>query len=170
MKQKKQIIITETDSTPNITERYIDPNESNDSNESIIPLKVGSPKKLPAKLTKPKRVKVLESLSKEWNVTKAASKIGVSRQAVFQLVERDPIFKKAFQAIEQAYLDKIESVSVDMACTPTREGFNDRKLQLMSRRREVYGQQPEVQINQQFNFNDPTLMQSELSKIVPDDD
>lgn len=126
-----------------------DKKDKNSEDKYIIPLNVGNPKRYPAKLTAPKRKIVLESLSEEWNVSLAASKIGCSRQAIEQLTERDPVFQKAYERVEQAYLDRIEGISVTMACEASRDGFPDRKLQLQSRRRDIYGQKPDtaIQVN-----------------------
>ena len=136
----------------------------------IIPMNVGAPKRFPAKLTAKKRKIVLESLSKEWNVSLAASKVGCSAPAIDQLRERDPVFKAAYKRVERAYLDKIEGISVSMALDASRDGFPDRKLQLQSRRKNVYGIQPEVQTNIQINIDTSNEMKSILSRIMPDND
>ena len=135
----------------------------------IIPLNVGAPRKQPAKLTPKKRKIILESLSEEWNLSLAASKVGVTGPAIDQLVKRDPTFKEAFERVERAYLDKIEAISVSKAMDPSRDGFPDRKFQMENRRPEVYGRTPEVVIAQQINLDTNTEVKSILSKLMPDD-
>ena len=113
-------------------------NNTHEENDQIIniPINVGRPTRSPAKLTSKKRKQFLELLCRNWNITKAAHDIGVSREAITQLMQRDEIFKSAVEMIRDAYLDKIESVSLLVASQPTREGFNDRKLQLQAFRKE----------------------------------
>ena len=141
-------------------------NEQDDEIQ-VIDLQVGQPKRQPAKLTSKKRRILLEQLTKEWNVTKAALKVGVHRAQFYTLLKSDPKFNLAYKQIEQAYLDKIESVSISQSLQPSRDGFPDRKLQLQSRRSDVYGQKPTVQINQQFNYQDGEV-DSMLTSILPE--
>ena len=139
-------------------------------NEEIItvnvPMQVGKPLRKGAKLTGLKRKKILEFLAKEWNVSKAALLAGVTRHAIIDLAERDLTFKESMQRIKDYYIDNVESIGLTVATIPSREGFNDRKLMLTSHRDE-YKPKPEIQINQQFNFNEGE-MDSTLTRILPD--
>jgi hypothetical protein len=146
-------------------------NEEKDENNSSIvniPLNLGKPLRKNAKLTAPKRRIFLELLLQNWNISMSATMIGVTREAIFALKERDPHFKSAMNRVHQCYLDKLENVSLTVASQPTREGFNDRKLQLMAHRDE-YKQKPLVQLNQQFNYNEGEI-DSILTRILPDAD
>lgn len=117
------------------------------------------------KLTKRNKKIILDFLAHTWNISKAAALVNCSRQAVEKLVARDPVFKQAFEQIRELHLDNIEETSVKVSCEPSRDGYNDRRLQLEARRKEVYGRQPEVQINQQFNIKIEQSM-PELKRIL----
>lgn len=117
----------------------------------VMPINVGKPLKRSAKLTPAKRKKVLEYLAHDWNMTAAAAQVGVTRMAISHLANRDERFREALQAVHDAYLDSIESVSVSVARIPSREGFQDRKLQLQAHRKE-YAVKP-VEINQAIQIN-----------------
>lgn len=106
--------------------------------------KIGKPTRRDAKLTKRKRYQFLQHFAKDYNFTKAAHAIGVTRRAVYDLLEKDSEFKAAFDEIDNAVLDTVESASMTVAIQPSREGFNDRKLLLQSRRPEIYGNKQEI--------------------------
>ena len=54
-------------------------------------------------------------MAEKWNVTSTAVKIGVSRQRIYQILKTDENFKKAFDAVKEAWLDKSEEVILDFA-------------------------------------------------------
>jgi len=119
---------------------------NNDNNSVIIlPLNVGRAVRSKYKLTSKKRKQILEFLSKDWNMTRAAASVGVSREAVYQLINRDPKFASAYNQIKEAYTDVIEHACLSVASQPTREGFNDRKLWLQAHR-DIYGPKQEIKV------------------------
>lgn len=99
------------------------------------------------KLTRKKKIEFLTHLGKEYNISRAATKIGVHRKAIQYLINNDPQFKQAVQEVKDAYLDEAENSGFKLAIQPTREGFNDRKLLLQAHRPDVYNpvQKSEVQ-------------------------
>jgi hypothetical protein len=116
--------------------------------------------KLPLKVRKTLRTKkltlenkqiVLEYLMTDFNLSKAAAKVGVTRRAVEMMLHRDPAFKESYNLIAEYHTDNAESSLFVVASQPSREGFNDRKLLLQSRRREIYGNNPEIVIGIQVN-------------------
>jgi len=127
----------------------------NDEKEQtyVIPVDVGRAlRPTTAKLTPKKRRKFLELLTKEWNITKAATQIGTTREAIYQLLERDETFRRAFQTVKDAYLDSLEATSFIVASRPSREGFQDRKLMLQAHRRNIYGDKQQIDVNHQVTI------------------
>ena len=122
-----------------------------------------------AKLTKTRRIAFLKEFAKDYNLTRAANFIGVTRKAIYDLIERDELFSAAFNEIDNAVLDQVESALITVAKQPTREGFNDRKLLLQSKRREIYGTNPEIQVNVQVNTIQATSELANLARQIPDD-
>lgn len=122
-----------------------------DKHQLMMPVNVGRPKTLLAKFTPKKRKIVLNELQKEWNVSRAAIIAGIDRRAIYRALEQDENFKRAYDQLHDIYLDAIESVSVQTALAPGREGFQDRKLQLQAHRKE-YAVKP-VEINQAIQIN-----------------
>jgi len=118
------------------------------------------------KFTRKKKIQVLEELGKEFNISKAAANLDIHRQSLIYAINNDKVFKEAVQDIKDAWLDKCESSGLRVAIQPSREGYNDRKL-FLSAHREAYKTKPEIQINQQFNYNDGHI-DSALTRILPD--
>lgn len=140
---------------------------ANDTLLDIDSLNIGKPKRRDAKLTRRKRVKFLQEFAKDYNLTRAAHTVGVNRRSIYDLLERDEGFKEAFDEIENAVLDQVESSMIIVASQPSREGFNDRKLLLQSKRREVYGNNPEVQVNVQVNSFEAASTITNLTTKIP---
>lgn len=122
---------------------------------SLVQIDVGKSIKRPdqAKLTPAKRRKFLEVYANTGNMSKAAAAVNVSRNAIYWLKKHDDKFKKAYDYIEDIITDQLEEVSLNLASLPSREGFQDRKLQLMARRPEKYGSKTEVNVNNNVSFN-----------------
>lgn len=101
------------------------------------------------KITRPKKIKVLKSLAKDWNYSKAASAINVNRSTLMRHIENDEQFAAAVQQIKDGFIDQVENTSVRVALIPDHKGFNDRKLLLQTHRKE-YAPKPDstnVQVN-----------------------
>jgi hypothetical protein len=97
------------------------------------------------KLTIQKRRIFFKELMKDFNPSRAASVINVTRKAVDEMYERDERFKAKWDEIDQALQDQTASVNILVSQTPSREGYNDRKLFLESRH-PLYKKNPD-QIN-----------------------
>ena len=110
-----------------------------------IPVKLRHGKRV-LKLTVSKQKQFLELIHKEYNWTKAAATIGVTRKAIEYLHDRDERFREAVKIIKDSWLDRCEEAGLDVASLPTREGYNDRKLFLTAHRKE-YQQKPQFQQN-----------------------
>jgi hypothetical protein len=116
------------------------------------------------KLTRTKRRRFLEYLATDgFNITRAAAKVGVSRNTIFSAMKRDAQFKAAYDYVVDAYLDKVEETTIQVAVSPSRDGFNDRKLLLQARRPETYGQK--LQIDQRSEVK-VEISLSELDRIL----
>lgn len=131
--------------------------ENNSKTAEIAPINigvdVGRTLKRPsqAKLTPAKRKKFLEVFAKSFNVTRAAQAIGIHRTAVYQLIDSDEVFARAFQAVKDAYLDSVEETSITIALQPDARSYNDRRLMLEAHRKEIYGKNAEIAIAIQVN-------------------
>ena len=121
-----------------------------DQEKTLIKLSVGKPIRKSAKLTKQKRKIFLQEYYKTGNMATSALKVGVSRNAITYLMERDEEFSNAVKYVEDIHMDKLEEVSLNLASQPTREGFNDRKLLLMANRAK-YNPKQEITVNQTIN-------------------
>ena len=139
--------------------------------ELALNLDVGAPlKPTVAKLTRTKRKKLLQKLAEGWNLTQAASSVGVTRQAVSDLVERDEKFKLAYQAVLDAHVDLTEDVMFTIACdTSHRSVVQAGKIILEANRKEIYGRNPEVQVNVQVNTIQATSELANLARQIPED-
>ena len=116
-----------------------------------------------AKMTKQKRLEFLEEFAKDYNISKAASRIGVTRETIQRLKRNDPKFLEAFNRVKDAYLDAVESAGFAVALQPSREGFNDRKLMLQSYRPERYS--PHFTINQNVKI-DARVVKADLTDAL----
>lgn len=130
-----------------IANYYLDKDRELTENTALVELNVGKPFRKPAKLTAPKRKQFLEQYAKTGNMQKSAISIGVTRQSIYELAQRDDNFKKALEYVEDLITDSIEEVSLNLSLQPTRDGFNDRKLQLTARRPLKYNPKHELTID-----------------------
>ena len=105
------------------------------------------------KISNKKRYIFLEHYAKTGNFTQSALKTGHMRQAFHYLVKEDEVFKQAYDLINQAFLDQAEECNLTVALQPSRDGFNDRKLLLQSKRSEVYGNKVEINKNQHITID-----------------
>ena len=139
---------------------------SETSGQSFIEIDVNVGKALKPyqqKITKIKRKQFLEKYSKTGNFTQSANSIGVSRQSVYELIERDTDFSNAFKQVEDALLDAVESIRLSLALQPSRDGHQDAKMLLKAKRREIYGDKLQVQSNQTLTIN---ISMPELNRIL----
>jgi hypothetical protein len=94
------------------------------------------------KMTIAKQREFLQAVIEEWNVAKAAHKIGVSRSTIYDLIEKSEGFRKAFEEIRDSHLDDIE-------CNLINEGkgrnFTPGIFMLKQWRPERYG--PKIEID-----------------------
>ncbi len=106
-----------------------------------------------AKLTTLKRKLFFTYLVETMNKTKAAAMVGVSPQAINDLLDRDQDFKAAYQYVIDYHLDNCEESMFVVASEPSRNGFNDRKLALQSLRPSTYGNKVEINKNQHVTID-----------------
>ena len=150
--------------------------EKNEQNDDLFELTIPDPGPAlrPAhkqtRITRKKKLEILEQLGKEFNLSKAAALAGIHRKALYYAINNDPTFKDAVDDVKEAWLDQSEGSGLRVAIQPTREGYNDRKLFLTAHRPETYAKQPEIQINQQFNFGQGEEIGQILQKITPKGD
>lgn len=118
-----------------------------------VEVDVGKALKRPsqAKMTPAKRKKFLKAFADTFNVTKAAQSVNIHRTAIYQLLQGDETFARAFQAVKDAYLDSVEETSITIALQADTRSYNDRRLMLEAHRKEIYGKNPEVHIAIQVN-------------------
>ena len=114
--------------------------------EVIIPLKLKEPVNPNYKLTVPKQKKILQYLAKRWNYTKAAASVGVNRQAISHHIDNQTDFGKAILALKEAKNDDVREIIITMACSGSREGFNDRKLYAQANLPEYKPQSDQINI------------------------
>jgi len=114
------------------------------------------------KLIPSKKKKFLEYLTKQWNVTAAATSIGVTRQAIAYALENDEQFAIAYQQVKDGNLDFLEDTSFTVACQPDHKGYNDRKLLLQAHRKE-YSPKQDIGIDIHVNVN---LSGIEVSRML----
>jgi len=112
-----------------------------------------------AKLSRKKRKEFLQFLSQRFNKTLAATKVGVTIQSINDLLQRDPKFKNAYDFVLEHHLDNAEEAMFIVASSPTREGFNDRKLALTTHRRGIYGERQEINLQHNITVtnSDPEI-------------
>ena len=105
------------------------------------------------KISNTKRKLFLETYAKTGNFTKSALATGHIRESFYYLVNNDETFKIAYNAVNDALLDQVEQSNLTVAIQPLRDGFNDRKLLLQSKRPEVYGNKVEINKNQHITID-----------------
>lgn len=134
-----------------------------------IGVNVGRTLKRPsqAKLTPAKRKKFLEVFAKSFNVTRAAQAVCIHRTAIYQLIDSDETFARAFQAVKDAYLDSVEETSITIALQPDARSYNDRRLMLEAHRKEIYGKNPEVAVQVNVHNIQATGELSNLLARIP---
>jgi hypothetical protein len=79
------------------------------------------------------------------NLTQAAKTVGHSPQVVFWHLERDPEFKKAFEAVKAGLCDQLESRVYEYGQRP--QNFMDRIAYLRAYRPERWNPQSQININ-----------------------
>ena len=86
----------------------------------------------------------LDQFAKTPNIHGVATALGHSRQVIFWHLERDPEFKKAFNAIREGLTDQLESKVHEYAQRP--HGFLDRIAWLRAYRAERWNPKPEMSV------------------------
>ena len=123
-----------------------------------------------AKLTRTKRKILLQHLAQGWNLTRAATAVGVTRQAVSELINRDEKFKNAYLTVLDAHVDQTEEIMFNVACDAThRSGVRAGEIILQAHRREIYGRNPEIQVNVQVNTIQATSELANLARQIPEE-
>lgn len=135
-------------------------------NISELKLNVGFPKRSSAKLTPAKRKKFLSIYANTANKSKAALEVGVTLSAIYELMYRDERFKAAIKEIDEHFGQHIEAISVNLAVDASREGFQDRKLQLQRIYPEKYNPSSNTTVNVQVVNNNTSV--PEIRKILDD--
>lgn len=141
---------------------------SQEEKVSLIPIKLNeSPKAV--KLTRKNKLRLLELLAKSWNITRACSEIGVSRQGLYEYLalNRDLSFKKAFQQVKDSHLDDIEEFQIEQG-KKNEKNFVPGIFQLKSHRREIYGDRVEVDAKHELKIENPNLeIRALLANVIP---
>lgn len=106
---------------------------------------------LPAKLpiydhfTADKKRLFLDTFAKTPNLTGVAEALGHSRQVIFYHLERDPEFKKEFEAVKEGLVDVLEGKVYEYGQRP--QNFMDRIAYLRAFRPERWAPQPTLSLN-----------------------
>lgn len=104
------------------------------------------------KLTKARQQQFFQYLAEDFNITKAAAHVGVTRRAIEKKIASDERFRESLELVRDAFLDSAESAMFEVGRTPSREGFNDRKLALQSHRPETYAPRSDIRIDHQVTI------------------
>ena len=146
-------------------EKTMNEKQPNEDTETVynIPIKLRHSKRV-LKLTVEKQKRFLELLHQEYNWTKAAAMIGVTRKAIEYLYKRDERFKESVELVKESWMDRCEESGLQVASIPTREGYNDRKLFLAAHRIR-YQQKPEIQQNILIHAGD---QETTITQILQD--
>ncbi len=138
-------------------------NESTGENSVLIPI-VLSKNPYVKKMTIAKQKEFLGHLIAEWNVSKAAHKIGINRRSIYEFIKNNSSFKNAFEEIKESHLDDIECNLVNEGKT---RNFTPGIFLLKSHRRSVYGDKVEMDVTQQINVESTSEIKAILSRILP---
>lgn len=138
-----------------------------DEQQQFLPVQVDVAKavKKPSavRISNAKRLLFLDTYAKTGNFTKAAAATGHHRQTFYNLKKDDEKFRQALQIVDDAFLDHAEECMLTVALQPTREGFQDRRMMLMAKRPEIYGNKTEITANHNINIS---LDMPELRRIL----
>lgn len=142
---------------------------------TMIPVKLSANTAKTRRLNRKNQMKFLEYMLSDYNVTRAAAHIGVSRRAIEMKLANDANFKTALDQVKDAHLDMAEQAMFAVASVPSREGFNDRKLALQSHRPETYAPRSDIRIDHRVTINNALpelrrLLHGATPKRIPHDD
>ena len=130
------------------------------------PGKALRPQHKQTKLTRKKKLEALKYLGEEFNISRAASKLGIYRSTLIRCMNSDEQFKDAVQEIKEGYIDTVENAGFKVALQPTRNGYNDRKLLLEAHRSEVYKRDSGTTVNVAVINNNTAV--PEMRKVLDD--
>lgn len=91
----------------------------------------------------------LEAYAKSPTITGAAALIGHPRETIYLAIDKDPEFKRAFEAVQQGLTDNLESKVYEYGQRPT--NFLDRIAWLKARRPDVWNPERKVTIDMNVN-------------------
>ena len=114
------------------------------------------------KISKQKQAKFLSLYAEHLNISKCARKLGVRREAINKTRKLDPAFDEACKELEKMVCDDLKETMVIVGNQSTRDGYNDR-FRYLQAHDPAFAPKPEIQINQQFNINDPDI---EIKQIL----
>lgn len=101
------------------------------------------PDKLTSELAK---ASVLDALKIDWNIYKAAQRCGIARRLVYEWLEADHDFKRAFNEVRDGHLDGCES-NLLMEGSQNKKAWVPAIFMLKSHRPEVYADRHETTLN-----------------------
>jgi hypothetical protein len=86
----------------------------------------------------------LELFAKNPNITACADSLGIVRQTIFYAAERDPEFRRAFDAVKEGLSDGLEAKVHEYGQRPN--NFMDRIAWLRARRPEVWNPMQQIAV------------------------
>lgn len=129
----------------------------------VLVLETGKPIRRVHKIGVKERQIILESLLEEFNIAKAAAKVGVTYHSVKALIHRDEKFADSVQQVKEAWSENLVGVGLKVASIPTREGHADRKLFLEAYRQKEFGRKLDVSVDAKITHETAI---PELSRIL----
>ncbi len=127
--------------------------EQTTQNEIVLPITLQNDNAWTKKLTKVNQLKVLQFLTKSFNLSKAAASVNTTRNSLLRLIDRSPEFKRNFEEIERFHVDNCKESMFIVANNPTRDGFNDRKFALQAYEPNLFGNKVEINKNQHVTID-----------------
>ncbi len=121
------------------------------------------------KLSKIKQDLFLKYFDNSHNVVRAAHKLGVSKQAIYDTFDKVPKFKQAYIELKDKITSCVEENLLDQALSPDMRSINAVKFYL-EHNDDKYKRNSEIQVNTQINFEPDGQVKSILSRILPNND
>ncbi len=137
--------------------------QSLQTEQIIIPITVAKDHSHTKKLTALVKQDVINFLLKDFNLTKAAASVGVTRRTVERSFERDTDFHDSFKLARSFHLDNCKEAMFVVASAPSREGYNDRRMALSAYEPERFGNKVQVQSTHTVNVK---IEMPELNRIL----
>lgn len=91
-------------------------------------------------------MKLLKLLAKDWNISWACGRVGITRHCYQQHLVVDPVFARMLNEVKDTHVDKIESVRFKVS--KTKGGAFDRMATLNAFRSNDYNNKIKVEVEQ----------------------